>query len=92
MAYLNLFLFSMIILVLANNLPLLFAGWEGVGLCSFLLIGFWFSNDEYNAAAKKAFVMNRIGDLGFILAVFLIAKTYDTLDFKLLTQNFWKVD
>jgi len=88
MAYLNLFLFSMIILVLANNLPLLFAGWEGVGLCSFLLIGFWFSNDEYNAAAKKAFVMNRIGDLGFILAVFLIAKTYDTLDFKLLTQKF----
>lgn len=84
MTYLNLFLFSMILLVTANNLPLLFAGWEGVGLCSFLLIGFWFDNKEYNAAATKAFVMNRIGDLGFLIAMFLIAKEYLTFDINMI--------
>lgn len=78
----------MLILIFANNLPVLFVGWEGVGLCSFLLIGFWFDNKDYNAAATKAFVMNRIGDLGFLLAMFLIAKEYSTLDFGLLKVKF----
>jgi len=71
-AFLNLFLFSMLILVLGGNLLMTFIGWEGVGLCSFLLIGFWNQNDAYNAAAKKAFVMNRLGDLGFLLGIFII--------------------
>ncbi|MBL0883067.1 MAG: NADH-quinone oxidoreductase subunit L, partial [Chitinophagaceae bacterium] len=69
-AYLNLFVFSMLLLVLGSNYVIMFIGWEGVGLCSYLLIGYWFKNDQYNYAAKKAFVMNRIGDLGFLLAVF----------------------
>jgi len=69
-AYLNLFVFSMLLLVLGANYVIMFIGWEGVGLCSYLLIGFWFKNNDYNYAAKKAFVMNRIGDLGFLLAVF----------------------
>jgi NADH-quinone oxidoreductase subunit L len=74
-AYLNLFVFSMLLLVMGGNFVIMFMGWEGVGLCSYLLIGFWFKNTSYNIAAKKAFVMNRIGDLGFLLAVFwLIAK------------------
>ena len=74
-AYLNLFVFSMLLLVLGGNYVVMFIGWEGVGLCSYLLIGFWFKNNNYNAAAKKAFIMNRIGDLGFLLAVFwLIVK------------------
>lgn len=80
-AYLNLFVFSMLLLVLGANFPLMFAGWEGVGLCSFLLIGFWYKNADYNAAAKKAFVMNRIGDLGFLLAMFLIFGTFGSLDY-----------
>ena len=69
-AYLNLFIFSMLLLVMGANYVIMFIGWEGVGLCSYLLIGFWFKNDNFNYAAKKAFVMNRIGDLGFLLAVF----------------------
>ncbi len=74
-AYLNLFVFSMLLLVLGANYVIMFIGWEGVGLCSYLLIGFWFKNNDYNNAAKKAFVMNRIGDLGFLLAIFyLLAK------------------
>jgi len=64
-AYLNLFVFSMLLLVMGANYVIMFIGWEGVGLCSYLLIGFWFKNNNYNYAAKKAFVMNRIGDLGF---------------------------
>jgi len=71
-AYLNLFIFFMLLLVMGSNYLLMFVGWEGVGLCSYLLIGFWFRNTEYNNAAKKAFVMNRIGDLGLILGVILI--------------------
>ncbi len=71
-AYLNLFVFSMLLLVLGANYVIMFIGWEGVGLCSYLLIGFWFKNNNYNYAAKKAFVMNRIGDLGFLLAIFWI--------------------
>ena len=74
-AYLNLFVFSMLLLVMGANFVIMFIGWEGVGLCSYLLIGYWFKNIDYTKAAKKAFVMNRIGDLGFLLAVFwLIAK------------------
>lgn len=74
-AYLNLFIFSMLLLVMGANYVIMFIGWEGVGLCSYLLIGFWFKNDDYNYAAKKAFIMNRIGDVGFLLAIFwLIAK------------------
>jgi NADH-quinone oxidoreductase subunit L len=78
--YLNLFLFSMLLLIMGSNLIMLFAGWEGVGLCSFLLIGFWFGNTEYNKAARKAFVMNRIGDLGFILGIFLLGIKFKSLD------------
>lgn len=80
-AFLNLFLFSMLILVLGGNLLMTFIGWEGVGLCSFLLIGFWNKNDAYNEAAKKAFVMNRIGDLGFLLGIFLIIFRFNTIQY-----------
>src|SRR5688500_14551843 len=74
-AYLNLFVFSMLLLVMGGNFVIMFIGWEGVGLCSYLLIGYWFRNIEYGNAAKKAFIMNRIGDLGFLLGIFwLIAK------------------
>jgi len=72
MAYLNLFIFFMLLLVLGDNYLVMFIGWEGVGLCSYLLIGFWFKNIDYSSAAKKAFVMNRIGDLGLLLGVLLI--------------------
>lgn len=80
-AHLNFFTFSMLILVLASNLPLLFVGWEGVGLASYLLIGFWHSNLAYEAAARKAFIMNRIGDLAVLVAIFIIVQTAGTLDF-----------
>lgn len=80
-AYLNLFIFFMLILVLGSNYIVMFIGWEGVGLCSYLLIGFWFTNDSYASAAKKAFVMNRIGDLGFLLGVFIIFTTFGSVEF-----------
>lgn len=83
-SYLNLFMFSMLVLVLAGNLPVLFVGWEGVGLCSYLLIGFWFKNVDYAAAGRKAFVVNRIGDAGFLLGMFLLFRAYGTLDFAAL--------
>ncbi len=79
--YLNLFITAMLILVLADNLLLLFVGWEGVGLCSYLLIGFWYEKMENAAAGKKAFLVNRIGDAGFLLGLFLIWTTVGTLDF-----------
>jgi len=79
--YLNLFMFAMLTLVLANNLLLLFVGWEGVGLCSYLLIGFYFLKKSASDAGKKAFIVNRVGDSGFILGVFLIATTFGTLRF-----------
>ena len=80
-AYLNLFVFFMLVLVLGANLPVVFVGWEGVGLCSYLLIGFWFE-DKVNAdAGKKAFVMNRIGDFGFLIAMLLLFANIGTLDF-----------
>jgi NADH-quinone oxidoreductase subunit L len=81
-AYLNLFIFSMLLLVMGSNYLVMFAGWEGVGLCSYLLIGFWFKNPAYNNAAKKAFVMNRIGDLGFLLAMFFLLFNFNSLDFQ----------
>src|SRR5690242_16539544 len=71
-AYLNLFTMSMLLLVLGENLLLLFVGWEGVGLCSYLLIGFWYTDDEKASAGKKAFIVNRIGDAGFLLGMFLL--------------------
>lgn len=80
-AYLNLFIFFMLLLVLGSNYIVMFIGWEGVGLCSYLLIGFWFKKSAYASAAKKAFVMNRIGDLGFLIAVFLIFTTFGSLEF-----------
>jgi NADH-quinone oxidoreductase subunit L len=80
-AYLNLFVFFMLILVMASDYVFLFAGWEGVGLCSYLLIGFWFKNSDYNQAANKAFIMNRIGDLGFLLGIFLLYLTFGSASF-----------
>src|SRR5690606_7284424 len=80
-AYLNLFVFSMLLLVLGANYLILFIGWEGVGLCSYLLIGFWFKNREYTNAAKKAFVMNRIGDLGFLVGMLYILYKCGTLSY-----------
>ena len=81
-SYLNLFVFFMLILVMASDFVFLFAGWEGVGLCSYLLIGFWFKNTEYNKAANKAFIMNRIGDLGFLLGIFLMYVTFGSTSFE----------
>lgn len=79
--YLNLFVFFMLLLVLGNNYLIMFVGWEGVGLCSYLLIGFWFKNTAYNNAARKAFVINRIGDLGFLLGIILIFVTFGSISF-----------
>ena len=80
-SYLNLFVFFMIALVSGSNLLIMFIGWEGVGLCSYLLIGFWYKNQDYNDAAKKAFIMNRIGDLGFLIGIFILGHLFGTLDF-----------
>src|SRR6202008_1897520 len=71
-AYLNLFVFFMLVLVLGANFPVMFVGWEGVGLCSYLLIGFWFSEEANANAGGKAFIMNRIGDFGFMVAMFMV--------------------
>jgi NADH-quinone oxidoreductase subunit L len=81
MAYLNLFMFFMLTLVLAKNYLVMFIGWEGVGLASYLLIGFWFTKDSAAAAGKKAFIVNRIGDFGFLIALFLMIKHFGSLDF-----------
>ena len=83
-AYLNLFVFFMITLVIGSNLLVMFIGWEGVGLCSYLLIGFWYKNQEFNDAAKKAFIMNRIGDLGLLIGIFILGMLFNTLDFSTL--------
>lgn len=87
-AYLNLFVGFMLVLVLGGNLLVTFIGWEGVGLCSYLLIGFWHKNQSYNDAAKKAFIMNRIGDLGFLIGMFTLAYLLGTLDYVQLKINF----
>jgi NADH-quinone oxidoreductase subunit L len=80
-AYLNLFMFAMLTLVLADNLPLLFVGWEGVGLCSYLLIGYYYDKDFAVAAGKKAFIANRVGDLGMVLGIFGVFALFGTADF-----------
>ncbi|TYZ10100.1 NADH-quinone oxidoreductase subunit L [Hymenobacter lutimineralis] len=86
-AFLNLFVFSMLVLVLGANFVILFIGWEGVGLCSYLLIGFWNKNTAYNNAAKKAFIINRVGDLGFLLGIFLIYLTFDSVQYAEVFQK-----
>ena len=80
-AYLNLFVFAMLILVLGNNYLMMFVGWEGVGLCSYLLIGFWYEKQSATDAGKKAFIVNRIGDFGFLLGMFTLFAAFGTLDF-----------
>lgn len=85
--YLNLFVFFMLLLVMGNNYLITFVGWEGVGLCSYLLIGFWFKNTEYNNAAKKAFIMNRIGDLGFLLGIILIFVNFGSITYTDIFKN-----
>src|ERR1700723_2735989 len=81
MSYLNLFMFFMLTLVLAKNYLVMFIGWEGVGLASYLLIGFWFTKDSAASAGKKAFIVNRIGDFGFLIALFLMIQHFGSLDF-----------
>jgi NADH-quinone oxidoreductase subunit L len=83
-AFMNLFIFFMLILVLGGSFLVLFIGWEGVGLCSYLLIGFWNKNDDYNNAARKAFIMNRIGDLGFLLGMFMIYFVFGSLSYNVV--------
>ena len=83
-SYLNLFIFSMLLLVMGENYLVMFIGWEGVGLCSYLLIGYWFRNQEFTKAGKKAFIMNRIGDFGFLLAMFWIISKVGTVSFDTL--------
>ena len=73
----------MLLLVLGGNYVIMFIGWEGVGLCSYLLIGFWFKNNDYNNAAKKAFIMNRIGDFGFLLGIFWLINAFGTADYQI---------
>lgn len=90
-AYLNLFVFSMLLLVMGGNYVIMFIGWEGVGLCSYLLIGYWFKNNEYTDAAKKAFIMNRIGDLGFLLAVFWLLNKVGSVDYHTVFENVSKL-
>jgi len=84
--YMNLFMFSMLVLILADNYVMMFAGWEGVGLCSYFLIGFYFKRKSAADAGKKAFVVNRIGDAGFLLGVMLMAVTFGTLNFESVTE------
>lgn len=86
-SYLNLFVFSMLLLVLGSNYLILFIGWEGVGLCSFLLIGFWFKHEQYVKAAQKAFIMNRIGDLGMLIGIFTIAYYFRSLEYTMVQKN-----
>jgi NADH-quinone oxidoreductase subunit L len=88
-SYLNLFMFFMLTLVLANNYLMMFVGWEGVGLASYLLIGFWFTKDSAASAGKKAFIVNRIGDFGFLIGLFLIIQHFGALNF---TDVFAKVE
>ena len=85
--YLNLFVFSMLVLILGDNLPVLFVGWEGVGLCSYLLIGFWYGKMPNATAGKKAFIANRIGDFGLLVAMFLLAVYCGALDWDGIARN-----
>ena len=90
--YLNLFIFSMLLLVMGSNYLILFIGWEGVGLCSYLLIGFWYTNEEYGKAARKAFIMNRIGDLALLIGIFMIASQTNAVDYLTVAQNAGKFE
>jgi NADH-quinone oxidoreductase subunit L len=83
-SYLNLFIFSMLLLVMGSNFLVMFFGWEGVGLCSYLLIGFWFTNSKYSDAARKAFIMNRVGDLGLLLGMFFIFQKFGTFEYDVI--------
>ncbi len=85
-SYLNLFVFMMLLLVLGDNMLVMFVGWEGVGLCSYLLIGYWFSDDNNAKAGMKAFVVNRIGDIGFLIGIFLTFKYFQTISFSQLKE------
>ncbi|OQX87915.1 NADH-quinone oxidoreductase subunit L [candidate division KSB1 bacterium 4484_87] len=87
-SYLNLFVFAMLLLILGDSMPVMFVGWEGVGLCSYLLIGFWYKDDEKAAAGKKAFIVNRIGDFGFLLGMFLIFANVGSLNIAAVNQFF----
>lgn len=91
-AYLNLFVFAMLILVLGNNYLMMFVGWEGVGLCSYLLIGFWYEKQSATDAGKKAFIVNRIGDFGFLLGMFTLFAAFETLDFILIFEKAAEAD
>jgi len=91
-SYLNLFMFFMLTLVLANNYLLMFIGWEGVGLASYLLIGFWITKDSAASAGKKAFIVNRIGDFGFLIALFLLIKHFGSLNFDQVFQSIGHLD
>lgn len=86
-SYMNLFVFSMLLLVMGSNYLILYIGWEGVGVCSYLLIGFWYKNQEYGKAARKAFIMNRIGDLGVFVGVFLLAQETNAIDYLSIANN-----
>jgi len=90
--YLNLFIFSMLLLVMGSNYLILFIGWEGVGLCSYLLIGFWYTNEEYGKAARKAFIMNRIGDLALLIGIFMIAGQTNAVDYLTVAENAGKFE
>ncbi|HZJ08571.1 MAG TPA: NADH-quinone oxidoreductase subunit L [Trueperaceae bacterium] len=85
-AQLNLFVAAMLVLVLADSFPLMFVGWEGVGVCSFLLIGFWYGQKENADAGRKAFIVNRIGDVGFLIGMFLTYQVFGSLDIQTVTQ------
>jgi NADH-quinone oxidoreductase subunit L len=85
--YLNLFVFAMLLLVMGSNFLMMFVGWEGVGLCSYLLIGFWFDDHKNASAGKKAFVVNRVGDFGFIIGMFLIFMVFGSLKYTEVDRN-----
>jgi len=85
--YMNLFMGSMLVLVLGSSIPVMFIGWEGVGLCSYLLIGFWFENRDYAAAGRKAFVTNRIGDFGVLIGMFLLVQATGSFEFAAINQK-----
>src|SRR5262249_44726253 len=91
-SYLNLFMFFMLMLVLGNSFVLMFVGWEGVGLASYLLIGFYFLKDSAANAGKKAFLSNRIGDFGFLLAMFLLIQAFGSLDFTTVFDHVGRMD
>ena len=91
-SFLNLFIFFMSVLVTSGNLLVMFIGWEGVGLCSYLLIGFWYQNHKFNDAAKKAFIMNRIGDLGFLIGIFTLAYLFQSVDYETMKEAVYNVD